>query len=122
LPRCYFRYIGTFYFTNRKCSGEIAADPLNRTVEVHGPCFVDPTPGFGATDCSTTLNPTIPITQTYYNPAVNADGSVNTASGQISKSGGRIARLGWTTATTRIRQSPQCFVTIIRRTARARTS
>ena len=79
------RYVGTFYFTNRKCSGEIAADPQDRTLEVHGPCLVDPAAGFNATDCSPTLNATFPITQNFYAPPANADGSVTTASGQLSK-------------------------------------
>ncbi|WP_177233842.1 RHS repeat domain-containing protein [Stigmatella erecta] len=42
------RSVGTFFFTSRVSSGETAPDPLGRTVEVHGPCFVA---SANATDC-----------------------------------------------------------------------
>ncbi|MBF5044513.1 MULTISPECIES: RHS repeat-associated core domain-containing protein [Myxococcaceae] len=44
------RSVATLYYTYRKCSGETPAqaDPLGRTVEVHGPCFVS---GPDATEC-----------------------------------------------------------------------
>lgn len=58
------RHRATFFFTNHACLAD-ANDPLGRTLEVHGPCWVD---GPNATDCSPTLNPTVPITQYFYYP------------------------------------------------------
>lgn len=58
------RHRATFFFTNHACLAD-ADDPLGRTLEVHGPCWVD---GPNATDCSPTLNPTVPITQYFYYP------------------------------------------------------
>lgn len=56
------RLVGTFFFTSRVSSGETAPDPLGRTVEVHGPCFVA---SANATDC---LPGEYPLTQYRYWP------------------------------------------------------
>jgi RHS repeat-associated protein len=56
------RFIGTFFFTARVASGESTPDPLGRTLEVHGPCFVS---GESATDCQSTE---YPLTQYHYWP------------------------------------------------------
>jgi len=84
-PQLVEKYIGTFYLSARKCSGETAVDPHERTLEVHGPCIVDPAAGFGASDCSTTLNQTIPIVQYFYNSDVEQDGSVTGSSGRLNR-------------------------------------
>ncbi|NMO14731.1 RHS repeat-associated core domain-containing protein [Pyxidicoccus fallax] len=55
------RFLGTFYLTTRTCSGETQADPLDRVVEVHGPCWVD---GENATDCPAGVD--VPVTQYHY--------------------------------------------------------
>jgi RHS repeat-associated protein len=58
------KFSGTFYFTSRLCTGESTADPLGRTLEVHGPCWVaDET----ATDCPAGV--TAPVTQYFYWPS-----------------------------------------------------
>ncbi len=54
------RYVGTFTFTSPKCS-QGPEDVYGRTVEVHGPCFVD---SANATDCK--AGETIPVTQYAY--------------------------------------------------------
>ncbi|MBL8951091.1 MAG: hypothetical protein JNK82_09960, partial [Myxococcaceae bacterium] len=54
------RFIGTFYFTSRVCSGG-SADPLGRTLEVHGPCLVS---SLSSTDCD--VGSEAPITQYEY--------------------------------------------------------
>ncbi|WP_338873656.1 RHS repeat-associated core domain-containing protein [Myxococcus stipitatus] len=60
------KHVGTFYFTRHACSGASTEDALGRVLEVHGPCWVDsPT----ATDCSSSLNAQVPITQYHYWPA-----------------------------------------------------
>ncbi|WP_169831883.1 RHS repeat-associated core domain-containing protein [Corallococcus exiguus] len=79
------RFIGTFYFTSRKCSGESTADPYGRTLEVHGPCLVDPSLGTQAEDCSTTLNTTFPVTQYAYYPDLDSDGGTNTSSSRLQR-------------------------------------
>ncbi|WP_224362470.1 RHS repeat-associated core domain-containing protein [Hyalangium versicolor] len=56
------RFIGTFFFTSRIASGESTPDPLGRTLEVHGPCFVS---GVSATDCASSQ---YPLTQYHYWP------------------------------------------------------
>jgi len=58
------KFSGTFYFTSRVCSGESTADPLGRTLEVHGPCWVA---NETATDCAAGL--TAPVTQYFYWPS-----------------------------------------------------
>src|SRR5207249_8973757 len=40
-PQLTERYIGTFYFTDHRCSGDMTADSHDRTLELHGPCLVD---------------------------------------------------------------------------------
>ncbi|MBL8914320.1 MAG: RHS repeat-associated core domain-containing protein [Archangium sp.] len=54
------RTIGTFYFTSRKCTDDVA-DTFGRTLEIHGPCEVSST---SATDCSS--GSVIPVTQYAY--------------------------------------------------------
>ncbi|WP_082207339.1 RHS repeat-associated core domain-containing protein [Corallococcus macrosporus] len=54
------RFIGTFYFTSRVSAGDLVSDPLGRTLEVHGPCFVN---SESATDCSPGE---YPLTQYHY--------------------------------------------------------
>lgn len=56
------RYIGTFYFTNHACESG-SADPLGRTMEIHGPCLVS---GFSSTDCDVNTSGGVPITQFEY--------------------------------------------------------
>ncbi|MFP2926780.1 RHS repeat-associated core domain-containing protein [Pyxidicoccus sp. 3LG] len=55
------RFLGTFYLTSRTCSGETQADPLDRVVEVHGPCWVD---SANAVDCPAGAD--APVTQYHY--------------------------------------------------------
>ncbi|WP_410477871.1 RHS repeat-associated core domain-containing protein [Myxococcus sp. MxC21-1] len=57
------RFIGTFYFATRVATGEILPDPLGRTLEVHGPCFVS---SESATDCA---GGEYPLTQYHYWPS-----------------------------------------------------
>ena len=57
------RYLGTFYFTNQPCEGGGTPDPLGRTLEVHGPCWVS---SETATDCAASP---YPVTQYGYWPA-----------------------------------------------------
>ena len=52
--------IGTFFFTKRACNGG-AEDPLGRTLEVHGPCYVN---NISAADCP--ANTPMPLRQTAY--------------------------------------------------------
>jgi RHS repeat-associated protein len=80
------RYVGTFYLTRQSCSGSAVDDPLNRTLEVHGPCDVS---GTSATDCSG--SEPVPITQYTYYPS----GSTNTST-RMSK----LARYVGTTSAT----------------------
>lgn len=58
------KIIATFYFTSRSCGGT-ASDALGRTLETHGPCFVDDD---AASDCSGTYPVTVheywPLTDT----------------------------------------------------------
>jgi RHS repeat-associated protein len=58
------RRVGTFYLTHRTCgadAGSAHADPLGRTLEVHGPCLVNDE---NASDCNGLG--TVPITQYEY--------------------------------------------------------
>jgi RHS repeat-associated protein len=64
------KVVGTFYFTQRKCTDN-AADSLGRTLEVHGPCFVS---DIGATDCP--MGTVFPVTQYGYYPT-NAANPLN---------------------------------------------
>ncbi|WP_223636890.1 RHS repeat-associated core domain-containing protein [Corallococcus sp. EGB] len=57
------KHQATFYFTRQVCSGGTTDDALGRVLEVHGPCWVG---GPTATECSETLNTTIPVTQYEY--------------------------------------------------------
>jgi RHS repeat-associated protein len=61
------RYIGTFYFAHKACSGSSTDDPWHRTLEVHGPCIVS---GLAATDCQASG----PVTQyTYYDATASGN-------------------------------------------------
>ncbi len=53
--------IATFYFNTYVCDQETSPDQYNRTVEVHGPCFVSN--GDSPTDCDPALNANIPVKQ-----------------------------------------------------------
>lgn len=67
--------VATFYLSNRQCSGEQTSDPLGRTLEVHGPCFVDGTTN--VSDCR--AGEVVPITQYYfYPPNDGVDGDTST--------------------------------------------
>jgi RHS repeat-associated protein len=55
------RFLGTFFLTSRACSGETQADPLDRVVEVHGPCWLE---GPNAVDCPAGVD--VPVTQYHY--------------------------------------------------------
>lgn|GEM_PF-1187751 len=63
------KHVGTFYLTRHACSGSTSDDALGRVLEIHGPCWAD---GPTATDCSTSLNTQVPITQYHYWPAGSA--------------------------------------------------
>lgn len=62
-PTPVLKHKATFYLTRQACSGGTTDDALGRVLEIHGPCWAD---GPTATDCSATLNSTIPITQYEY--------------------------------------------------------
>jgi len=55
------RFYGTFYFTTRVCTGESTPDPLGRTLEVHGPCWVT---NESAADCPAGI--AAPVTQYFF--------------------------------------------------------
>lgn len=57
------RIIGTFFFTSRKCTDEVA-DTLGRTLETHGPCLVANT---NAIDCPSGV--VFPVSQHGYHDA-----------------------------------------------------
>ncbi|MBI5479872.1 MAG: hypothetical protein HY906_13490 [Deltaproteobacteria bacterium] len=79
------RYRGVFYFKRHACLGG-SNDSLSRTLEVHGPCWVDAAQGFAATDCSSTLNSTVQVAQLFYYPTTMPDGgSYGNKAGRLSK-------------------------------------
>lgn len=68
------RYLATFYFKRYACEGSSTNDPLGRTLEVHGPCFVV---GNNSTDCNANPAGIIPITQYEYWPATEPSDRAN---------------------------------------------
>ncbi|WP_233609528.1 RHS repeat-associated core domain-containing protein [Corallococcus sp. AB049A] len=68
------KHQATFYFTRQVCSGGTTDDALGRVLEVHGPCWVS---GPTATDCSATLNATIPVIQYEYWSAGTGNSNAN---------------------------------------------
>ncbi|MFN0064076.1 MAG: RHS repeat-associated core domain-containing protein [Myxococcaceae bacterium] len=69
------RFIGTFHFTRAQC-GDTSEDPLGRTREVHGPCWVD---GPEAEDCASPSENPMPVTRFEFWPtdaASNAAGKL----------------------------------------------
>ncbi len=88
------KYIGTFYFNNNACSGG-AADPLDRVVEVHGPCWVA---GPGSTDCDVAGSP-VPLARFSYYPWGTNGGRVATKQVAADYTGGSCAAVNWLTTT-----------------------
>jgi RHS repeat-associated protein len=66
------KYSGTFYFTSRVCTGESTPDPLGRTLEIHGPCWVT---GEDATDCP--AGTATPVTQYFFWPGTETSNRAN---------------------------------------------
>lgn len=79
------RTVATFYFDHRACSGDPTRDTLNRTLEVHGPCFVA---SASATDCDPVLNPgAVPVTQYAYGAALAPNGVAGRLASAVSYAG-----------------------------------
>ncbi len=88
------KYIGTFYFNNNACSGG-AADPLDRVVEVHGPCWVA---GPNSVDCDVAGSP-VPLARYSYYPWGTNGGRVATKQVAPDYTGGSCASVHWLTST-----------------------
>lgn len=77
------RRVATFYFNRYACAGGTTPDVYNRTLEIEGPCFVDPQ-NPSPTGCDVGLNQgPIPVTQYEYWPmgtGLNLDGRLKSVS------------------------------------------